>query len=187
MLLVFIILFCVIVALGFTGAAAWSDFLQLIIPNIYVLLIGAVFVPAFALTQFFAPDAGFFGSWKNHLFSAGLMFIITYVLFHFKVMGGGDAKLLTAVALWTGVKGLMPMLFMMAIVGGVLGAITLLLNGEKISFKTTKSLWIEKAQQGEKSVPYGIAIFVGTIFGFWHAGYIQPNELMALASIKGNS
>jgi prepilin peptidase CpaA len=182
MLLVFVVLFCVIIALGFGGAAAWSDFNNLIIPNLYVLLIGAAFIPAFALTQFLAPDSGFFGSWKNHLMSGGIIFLITYALFYLKLFGGGDAKLLTVFSLWVGIKGMMPLLFFMAIIGGVLGILTLLMNNKKMTFKNTKSLWFSKAQDGAKEVPYGIAIFVGAIFGFWHAGYLQPDSLMALAT-----
>lgn len=182
MFLVFTVLFCVIIALAFGGAAAWSDFNQLMIPNLYVMLIGVSFIPAFVLTQFLAPDAGFFGSWKNHLFSGGLIFLITYGLFHFKLIGGGDAKLITIFAFWVGVKGMMPLLFGMALVGGVLAVMTLLFNSKKLSMNQTKSLWITKAQDGAKDVPYGIAIFAGAIFSFWHAEYIQPHEIMALAT-----
>jgi len=185
MLLVFIILFCVIVALGLGGLSAWSDFNKLLIPNMYVILIGAVFVPAFLLANFFAPEAGFFGSWKSHLFSGAFMFAVTYALFYFKMIGGGDSKMLSVFALWAGVKGLMPLLFFMAVVGGMLGAVTLYLNKKKLMKEPAKDGWIAKAQSGAKDVPYGIAIFVGAVFAFWHAGYIQPGELMALASQGG--
>ena len=181
MILVFIVVFCVIIALGFGGAAAWSDVNKLIIPNSYAALVGAAFIPAFLLMTIFAPDVTFFGSWKSHLFSGVLMFVITYGLFHFKLIGGGDSKLLTVFALWVGVKGLMPLLFFMAVMGGVLGGATLLLNKKKLIKKPVKNSWIAKAQAGGQDVPYGIAIFVGAVFAFWHTGYIQPNELMALA------
>ena len=181
MVLVFIITFCTIVALGFGAAAAWSDYNKLMIPNLYSVLIAVSFIPAFLAVLFFAPDISFFGSWKNHLFAAVFMFAVTYGLFHFKLIGGGDSKLLTSFALWSGVQGLMPLLFMMAVTGGVLGGSTLALNKWKPIKKPTKDSWIDKSQGGQKDVPYGIAIFVGAIFSFWHAGYIQPQGLMSLA------
>jgi len=181
MMLVFVVIFCVIIALGFGAMAAYSDFNKLMIPNIYSLLVGAAFIPAFLAVTIFSPDISFFGSWKNHVFSFSLMFAITYGLFHFKLIGGGDSKLLTVFALWAGVKGLMPLLFIMSVVGGLLGVITLFLNKNTLVKKPVESGWIEKAQKGEKDVPYGIAIFLGAVFAFWHTGYIQPNQLMALA------
>ncbi len=182
MILVFIVTFCLVIALGFGGGAAWSDFNRLIIPNVYAALIGAAFIPAFLVVTFFAPDVSFFASWKSHVGAFVFMFVITYGLFHFNKIGGGDSKLLTVFSLWVGMKGLMPLLFIMAVVGGVLGGVTLALNKWKPVKKPQKNSWIEKSQKGAKDVPYGIAILVGAVFAFWQIGYIQPNELLTLAT-----
>ena len=128
MVLVFIITFCVIVALGFGAAAAWSDFSRLTIPNVYAALVGAAFIPAFLAMTFFVPEASFFDSWKSHLVAFAFVFVVTYSLFHFKMIGGGDAKLLTVFSLWVGTNGLMPLLFIMGVVGGILGCLTLVFN-----------------------------------------------------------
>lgn len=175
------ITFCIVIALGFGAASAYSDYTRLSIPNIYALFIGASFIPAFLAVTFYAPELSFFGSWKSHLLSALFMLLVTYAMFHFKLIGGGDSKLLTVFSLWSGVKGLMPLLFFMALVGGILAVSTLLLNKHKPVEKPVKNSWIDIAQKGEKKVPYGIAIFIGAVFAFWHAGYIQPQVLMDLA------
>ena len=182
MILVFIMTFCIIVALGFGAAAAWSDFNKLKIPNIYSVLIGASFIPAFIAVTIWGGDVEFFGSWKNHLTAFVLMFIITYLLFHFKFIGGGDSKLITVFALWTGITNLMSFLFIMTLIGAVLGGFTLLLN-KKILFKNAKKdSWLALAQSGKKDLPYGIAIFFGALFAFWAAGYINPDNVIAFAS-----
>lgn len=181
MLLVFIVTFCVIIALGFGGAAAWSDYNRLLIPNIYAAFIGAAFVPAFLAMMFFAPDVAFFASWKAHLLSFVFMFLLTYLLFYFKMIGGGDAKFISVFSLWVGIAGLMPFLFSMVLVGALVALVTLSLEKWKPVQNPVKGSWIEKAQKGERHVPYGIAIFIGAVFAFWKAGYIQPAELMALA------
>ncbi len=181
MILVFIIIFCAIIALGFGGAAAWSDYSSLRIPNLYAACIGAAFIPAFIVATFLAPDISFFASWKSHLIAGGFVFALSYALFYFKFIGGGDSKLLSVYALWVGLSGLLPLFFFMALVGGVFGALTLALHKWKPVKKPVKGSWIEKSQKGAKDVPYGIAIFIGALVAFWKIGYLQPDALMALA------
>jgi len=71
-------------------------------------------------------------------------------------MGGGDVKLLGALALWLPVKPLFDMLFIMAVAGGVITLIAL------IAHKLRKS-------ENKIEVPYGVAIAAG---GLWVIG--QP-------------
>jgi len=186
MIVFFIVTFCIITALGFGAAAAWSDFNSLKIPNIYSILIGTAFVIAFVAMFFFSSEVSLFGSWKNHFLSGLIMFLITLALFYFNKIGGGDAKLISVISLWVGTAGLMPFLFMMAITGGLLGGITLYLNksssvksdNDKENIKLPhQSLWIKQAKEGARDVPYGIAIFVGALFSFWHSGFIQPKKI----------
>lgn len=183
MLLVFIIVFCAIVALGFGVAAAWSDYSRMIIPNIYAACIGAAFIPAFLTASILASDVSFFASWKSHALAGFFVFGITYLLFYFKLIGGGDSKLLSVYALWVGVSGLIPLLIIMSFVGGVLGATTLALHKWKPVKKPIENSWISKAQQGGKDVPYGIAIFSGAVIAFWVNGYLNIESLVKLASV----
>lgn len=187
MVLVFVIVFCAIIALGFGAASAWSDFSRLQIPNLYAACVGAAFIPAFLALSIFAPDAFVFGSWKSHLGAGLVVFAITYALFHFNLIGGGDSKLLSVYALWVGFGGLMTLLFTMAVAGGVLGLVTLALKKWKPVKKTIKGSWFAKAQSGQEDVPYGIAIFVGALMAFWHSGYIQPETILSLATLNTGS
>lgn len=181
MLSLLVISFCTIIALGFGAASALSDLNRLIIPNNYVMFILGAFVVAFLAALILVPEAEFFLSWKNHLLSGGLTFIVTFVMFHFKAIGGGDAKLLSVYAFWTGLGGLMSLVFFMALVGGLLGGMTLLFNKKKLVKNPKEGSWIARAQSGEKQVPYGVAIFVGALISFWSVGYLQPEQLMKLA------
>lgn len=65
--------------------------------------------------------------------------------FHFNMMGGGDVKLITALALWLPFPALLTMLMVMSIAGG---AITLVMMIEKAARRTDSAV----------EVPYGIAI-----------------------------
>ncbi|MEM6811676.1 MAG: prepilin peptidase [Pseudomonadota bacterium] len=182
MLLFFILVFCALIALGFGGAAAWSDYSSMTIPNLYAICIALAFLPAFFMMNYFAPDVTYFSTWQSHTIAFVSVFFVTYVMFLLKLIGGGDSKLITAYALWVGLEGLMALVFFMAIIGGVLGIITLILGQWKPVKKPAKKSWVALAQKGKKQVPYGIAIFSGAIIAFWQAGYLEPNTLISLAA-----
>lgn len=179
-MLVFIVIFCVIVALGFGLASAWSDFRGLVISNAYSIGVILAFVPAFLAVFFLAPDAAYFASWKSHLLSAAIMFAVTFVLFTTNMIGAGDSKLATAYALWLGVLGLPSFLFYMTVTGGLLGLVTLALRRWKPFTAPPEGGWIARAQAGSSEVPYGIAIVAGAVVAFVQSGYVDPDRLTGL-------
>lgn len=179
-MILFIVIFCVIIALGFGLAAAWSDFNSMTIPNMYSALIAVSFLPAFAFVNLFAPEAEYFSSLLSHFVALGIVFAITYALFATKTLGGGDAKLCSAYALWVGVQGLAPLLFFMGLVGGILGLLTLGLAKRKVVEKPKKDSWLDKAQKGQREVPYGIAITAGAILAFIYQGYLSSESIKGL-------
>lgn len=78
-------------------------------------------------------------------------FALLSILFALKAMGGGDVKLLTALALWIAPAHFLKLIIMMALVGGVL---TLFFGG-----------WYFIRRQRDKiAIPYGVAIAAA---GLW--------------------
>jgi prepilin peptidase CpaA len=179
----FIIAFCVIVAIGFGFAAAHSDFRAMTIPNIYAGGIMLAFIPAYAVDFFGAPEGLlFFSLWSSHLLAAGIVFVITFILFTAKAIGAGDSKLCTAFALWTGLSSLGPYLFYMAIAGLVLGLSTKYIAHKKPFPAAVAGSWIGNAQEGKLGVPYGIAIAFGAVIALLDMGFFSPERLSALVS-----
>ena len=76
---------------------------------------------------------------------AALTFVVTAGLFALRAMGGGDVKLLTALALWIRPNDFFYLVIVMAVLGGVL---TILFAGWHMA----------RRQQGRLAIPYGIAI-----------------------------
>jgi prepilin peptidase CpaA len=88
-------------------------------------------------------------------------------MFFARTLGGGDVKLLTAAALWVGMKGLLPLIVWVGLAGGVLVLILLLLRQNLLFIVAWASPRVPKSlpralTTGEK-VPYGVAIAAGTI------------------------
>ena len=88
---------------------------------------------------------------------AALTFAVLAALFAIRAMGGGDVKLLTALALWIEPMQFVRLILAMALLGGVL----------TIAFGT----WHVMRRQREKlAIPYGVAI---SLAGLWtiYLGY----------------
>ncbi|WP_343348266.1 prepilin peptidase [Sphingomicrobium sp. XHP0239] len=83
--------------------------------------------------------------------TAMAVFIVCYVLFLMRLMGGGDVKLATALALWFPWAAMIQFLVIMSLAGGVLSLVVW--GDHKIRGKT------EKAE-----VPYGVAIGFATLW-----------------------
>ncbi len=82
---------------------------------------------------------------------AVLVFALFIAAFHFGWMGGGDVKMIGALALWLPLQPLLAMLTAMSLLGGVL---TLLLLVDRALRRRT----------GQIEVPYGVAIAIAALF-----------------------
>ena len=152
----------VIAVLLLAGLAAWHDWRSLRIPNWISLTIIALFPIAVAM----APN-DFFPLWPYP--AAGLgMLAITFALFAMGRFGGGDAKLASALALWLGLKGLVPFIMFMAIAGGVLGLVGLYIKKTPARGGGNSDGWIAQLRNGRNALPYGIAIALGMLGAVFH-------------------
>ncbi len=147
-----------LIFVGLVITCAINDFRSLTIPNKIILIMLALF----PLAALIAPDHF---PVINHLMAAGLIFIISYILFVLKLMGGGDTKMMTVVGLWLGLNNLSSFVVIMAITGGLLACISLILKkNKKLLPKNSKpNSWFDQLKNDKSVVPYGIAIALGAI------------------------
>lgn len=172
-LLFVVFLACVLSTAAFAVMGAVSDFRGFVIPNEYSLIIIAGFALAYAAMYFGPAKHEVFFSLNSHLIAAGIMFVITLGLYFARIIGAGDSKFAAAAALWAGLQGLSAFLFFMALVGGLLGAATLYLKKRKPFANPPAGSWLDKAQQGQNTVPYGIAIAAGLLVAMCQNGLLD--------------
>jgi prepilin peptidase CpaA len=132
--------------------AACSDLLTMTIPN----RLSVVLIASFALI---APLAGLsMHDMLMHFAAGGAVFAACFVLFAFNIMGGGDAKILTASAIWFGWNDtLVNYLAYVSILGGFLSVIILMMRTQH-NFILAYGIPVPETMLHKKKVPYGIAI-----------------------------
>lgn len=131
--------------------AAATDIQERRIPNIQPLLILGLF-GVLASWRLLAGDTiASAAAWP--FLAALLVFAFGAVLFALRLMGGGDVKLMAAVALIAGPALSAPFVVYVTIAGGVV-ALATLLHGHLKSVSA----------DGAPKVPYGVAIMAG---GMW--------------------
>jgi len=137
--------------------AASSDFLTMTIPNKVSLLLVAGFL-ALALLTGMSMSAV---CW--HLGAGALVLSVAFVFFAFGWIGGGDAKLAAAIALWFGFDQLVSYLICASLIGG---ALTLIVVGARLmplpGFLQGRG-WAERLYAKTDRIPYGIALAIGAL------------------------
>ena len=93
-------------------AASCCDVLRLRIPNMIPLALVALFALQLLIGRGVAAPL-------DHLLAMGLALAVLLPLFALNMLGGGDVKLLAAVALWLGMGKLAALMILVGIVGGV--------------------------------------------------------------------
>ncbi len=132
--------------------AAVFDLLTMTIPNrISIVLVVAFFV-AVPFSHLDTTDV----LW--HM-AAGLgMLVLGIVLFSLGGIGGGDAKLLAAVALWFGFENLLQFVLIGASFGGVLSILLLKYRASMPPLWLCRQPWAMRLHEKTCGIPYGIAL-----------------------------
>lgn len=140
--------------------AAFTDMRERIISNMTVLAITCLY-PAYALATGLDPSLS---GWVGALLVGIAVISVSAGLFALNLFGGGDAKMLAAVALWAGPGLLAQFLLITAITGGFLA----------VGFLVYRR-FIQPASETATSIggtsdvlPYGVAITAGGLFVCWH-------------------
>jgi prepilin peptidase CpaA len=150
--------------------AAISDLVSMTIPNRVSGVILASFVVLAPLSGLAWPEIGM------NLVAGLAVFGVCFALFALNVMGGGDAKLLTAAAIWFGFNhSLLVFLVTVGYVGGAVTLVFLLLRSQAGSVMAM-GIPLPPSLINAKKIPYGIAIAIAGFLTFEQA----PIHLLAM-------
>lgn len=87
-----------------------------------------------------------------------VVFAMGTVLFAFRALGGGDVKLLTAIAFWAGFPDVLVLIFHVAIAGGLLSLVWMLSGRVRVALAY---YGVRVSPDAATRVPYGVAISAG--------------------------
>jgi prepilin peptidase CpaA len=135
-------------------AAGW-DVASFTIPNSLNLALLAVFAV-------FAVSAGLsFAVIGWHLLAGIIALTIGFTLFALGHIGGGDAKLFAATALWLGLKDCLPYALLASMFGGGLALGLMLWRQWPLPAFMLRYRWITNLHDGKAGIPYGVALAGG--------------------------
>ncbi|GGE11188.1 hypothetical protein GCM10011529_16940 [Polymorphobacter glacialis] len=158
-----------VIALGCVLAAAIADIRRFEIPDgLSIALVATAIVYGLATPGFV---------WWSHIAAPLGFFALGLFVFSRGWMGGGDIKLMTGIAAWTGLEGLLAQFVATALAGGIL-ALALIVARRVLASPALASrafasrrAGMPRVFQSDAPLPYAIAIAAGT---FWWAAKAWP-------------
>jgi len=144
--------------------AALADLFTMTIPNrVSLVLIAAYLLVALYLRLPLATVG-------LHVSCGLAMLALTFTMFQMGWIGGGDAKLAAATALWLGWPSLFEYGLAASLIGGALTVAILALRHYDLPEKLLSVGFIAKLAEKNGGVPYGIALALAGLIIYPHTG-----------------
>jgi len=137
--------------------AASSDLLTMRIANWLVVLVVLSYVGLALIFHIPFDQMG----WAA--VAAVAVLVIAFAFFAFGWIGGGDAKLVSASALWVGTGLMVQYLIYAALLGGALTLLILAFRRYPMPDWILRHKWIDRLHDRKSGVPYGIALAIAGI------------------------
>ena len=151
--------------------AASSDLLTMTISNrLSLILAGGFFLLAGATGM----------SWTEfgmHLGAAALVLTVAFVFFTQGWIGGGDAKLAAATALWFGFSHLLDYLLYASLLGGALTLLLLQFRQLPLPGALARQAWVVRLHEKGGGIPYGIALAAAALIVYPHTDWMPATGL----------
>ena len=132
--------------------AAISDMLTMKIPNLASIVLAVGFFVLALATGMQWSAMGW------HTLAGALTLVVCFVMFNMGWIGGGDAKLAAATALWLGFAVLPSYGVFASIFGGVLTLGILQLRNMAMEGPLSSTPWLARLREKNGGIPYGIAL-----------------------------
>jgi len=146
--------------------AASSDLLTMTISNRLSMALAGGFL---LLTLITGMSLYAFGM---HLAAAAVVLVFTFILFSQGWIGGGDAKLVAATALWFGFDYLLDYLIYASLFGGALTLAIIQFRKLPLPAVLARQTWILRLHESGAGVPYGIALAAAALAVYPKTGWM---------------
>jgi prepilin peptidase CpaA len=146
--------------------AASSDLFTMTISNKLSLALVAAFFLLVIVTGMGLAAIGM------HLAAAALVLIVAFLLFTQGWIGGGDAKLAAAAALWFGFGYLLDFLVYASLLGGALTLVLIQFRRLPLPGLLARQHWIMRLHDKAGGVPYGIALAAAALIVYPKTGWM---------------
>ena len=151
--------------------AAASDLFTMTISNRVSLALAAGFL-VLALASGMEPS-----EILSHLGAGVGVLAASFVCFAFGWIGGGDAKVAAAAALWFGFGHLLNYLVYASLFGGALTLLLLQFRQWPLPYQLAGQAWLLKLHAKDSGIPYGIALAIGALVVYPETDWIKAVDL----------
>ena len=151
--------------------AAASDLFTMTISNRVSLALAAGFLALALLSGMGLYDT------LAHIGAGAAVLAVAFACFAMGWIGGGDAKVAAAAALWFGFAHLMNYLLYASVFGGVLTLLLLQLRQWPLPYALTGQAWLLRLHAKESGIPYGIALAIGALMIYPETEWVKAIDL----------
>jgi prepilin peptidase CpaA len=117
-----------------------------------------------------------------HAGAGAVVLAISFSCFAMGWVGGGDAKVAAAAALWFGFGHLLDYLVYASMFGGVLTLLLLQFRQWPLPYALAGQAWLLRLHSKESGIPYGIALAVGALAIYPETDWIKAVHLARFAA-----
>jgi prepilin peptidase CpaA len=154
--------------------AAASDLFTMTISNRVSLALAAGFLVLAVASGMAVPDI------LMHLAAGATVLVVAFACFAFGWIGGGDAKVAAAAALWFGFAHLLNYLLYASLFGGALTLLLLQFRQWPLPYVLAGQTWLLKLHAKDSGIPYGIALAIGALVVYSDSEWIKAVDLTRL-------
>ncbi|QWG12721.1 prepilin peptidase [Bradyrhizobium sediminis] len=156
--------------------AAASDLFTMTISNRVSLALAAGFLAVALLS-----GMGFYDI-LTHIGAGLTVLAVAFACFAMGWIGGGDAKVAAAAALWFGFGHLLNYLLYASLFGGALTLLLLQFRQWPLPYALAGQPWLLRLHAKESGIPYGIALAIGALMIYPETEWIKAVDLAHFAA-----
>jgi prepilin peptidase CpaA len=155
--------------------AAASDLFTMTISNRVSLALAAGFLILALMSGMALHDI------LLHVGAGAAVLAVAFVCFAMGWVGGGDAKVAAAAALWFGFGHLLNYLVYASLFGGALTLLLLQFRQWPLPYPFAGQAWLLKLHAKDSGIPYGIALAIGALMVYPETEWIKAVDLSHFA------